>query len=198
MCDPVTAGVVMGTAQTGMSIKQQRNNIATQKKVQKNASDQERQRYLNEVSQTRLRERQEQIAAAQKMRQGQTEVREARATARLSAGESGVGGLSVDAIINDLTRQEGEYNASIQQQLAFSDQATSLALEGAGLGFTNNMLRINKPIAKVNYLGAALEGAQTGLSMYSSASKAGLGSSKNVIDAPDVGTYGVDYGVMKK
>jgi hypothetical protein len=37
-----------------------------------------------------------------------------------------------------------------------------------------NLLRINKPIAQPNYLGAALSGAQTGLSAYSAFNQAGL------------------------
>jgi len=48
-----------------------------------------------------------------------------------------------------------------------SDVNRQLQLRDAGLGFTNNMLRINKPIEQPNYLGAALSGAQTGMSTYS-------------------------------
>jgi len=48
-----------------------------------------------------------------------------------------------------------------------NDVGRSMQLENAGLGFTNNMLRINKPIEKPDYLGAALSGAQTGMSTYS-------------------------------
>ena len=92
---------------------------------------------------------------------------EARATARVSAGEAGVAGLSVDALINDLTRQEAEYSFNVQKQTQMSDVNRQLQLRDAGLGFTNNMLRINKPIEQPNYLGAALSGAQTGMSTYS-------------------------------
>ena len=48
-----------------------------------------------------------------------------------------------------------------------SDVNRTLQLGDAGLGFTNNMLRINKPIEQPDYLGAALSGAQTGMSTYS-------------------------------
>jgi hypothetical protein len=34
---------------------------------------------------------------------------EARATARTAAGEAGVAGLSVEALLNDFTAQEGRY-----------------------------------------------------------------------------------------
>jgi isopentenyl diphosphate isomerase/L-lactate dehydrogenase-like FMN-dependent dehydrogenase len=145
----------------------QRQMADAQAKVQANASAAERQRYLHEVSSMRIQQGQEQVAAAQRLQESTKKAREARATARVSAGEAGVAGLSVDALINDLTRKEAEYNFNTQKQLQMSDVNRTLQLRDAGLGFTNNMLRINKPIEQPNYLGAALSGAQTGLSTYS-------------------------------
>ena len=145
----------------------QRQMAAAQEKAQANASKAERQRYLHEVSSMRIQQGQEQVAAAQRLQESTKKAREARATARVSAGEAGVAGLSVDALINDLTRKEAEYNFNTQKQLQMSDVNRTMQLEQTGLGFTNNMLRINKPIEQPNYLGAALSGAQTGLSTYS-------------------------------
>ena len=93
---------------------------------------------------------------------------EARATATVSAGESGVSGLSVDALLGDLTRKEAEYTFSEQQQAEMTDVNRQIQLKEAGIGFSRNMLRINKPIEQPNYLGSVLQGAQTGLSTYSS------------------------------
>lgn len=154
-------------ASAGAQIQGQKQQAKTQAKVQANASAAERQRYLQEVSSMRVQQGQEQVAAAQKINASARKSREARATARVSAGEAGVAGLSVDALINDLTKQEAEFNFATQQQLQMNDVGRSMQLENAGLGFTNNMLRINKPIENPNYLGAALSGAQTGLSTYS-------------------------------
>jgi len=166
MCPPVVA-VALGVAQAGMQIQGQRQMAKTQAEVQRRASAAERQRYLHEVSSMRIQQGQEQVAAAQKMSESARKAMEARATARVSAGEAGVAGLSVDALINDLTRQEAEYSFNVQKQTQMSDVNRQLQLRDAGLGFTNNMLRINKPIEQPNYLGAALSGAQTGLSTYS-------------------------------
>lgn len=170
MCPPVIA-VGLGLAQAGMQIQGQRQQAKTQARVQANASKAERQRYLQEVSSMRLQQGQEQVAAAQRLQASSKKAREARSTARVSAGESGVAGLSVDALINDLTRTEADYNFATQQQLQMSDVNRTLQLEQAGLGFTNNMLRINKPIEKPNYLGAALSGASTGMSTYTALNK---------------------------
>lgn len=165
MCDPISIGLAV--AQTGATIMGQRQMASAQERAQANASKAERQRYLHEVSSMRIQQGQEQVAAAQRLQESTKKAREARATARVSAGEAGVAGLSVDALINDLTRKEAEYNFNTQKQLQMSDVNRTMQLEQAGLGFTNNMLRINKPIEQPNYLGAALSGAQTGLSTYS-------------------------------
>jgi len=156
----------MGVASAGAQMYGQRQQAKTQAKVQKNASAAERERYLREVSSMRVQQGQEEVAAAQRVNESARKAREARATARVSAGEAGVAGLSVDALINDLTREEANYNFATQQQLQMSDVNRTLQLGDAGLGFTNNMLRINKPIEQPDYLGAAISGAQTGLSTY--------------------------------
>ena len=160
----ISAG--LGAASAGSSIYGQRQQAKTQAKVQKNASAAERERYLREVSSMRVQQGQEEVAAAQRVNESARKAREARATARVSAGEAGVAGLSVDALISDLTREEANYNFATQQQLQMSDVNRTLQLGDAGLGFTNNMLRINKPIEQPDYLGAAISGAQTGLSTY--------------------------------
>ena len=187
MCDPLTSiglalgasqataasvgaaaiSTTMGVASAGAQMYGQRQQAKTQAKVQKNASAAERERYLREVSSMRVQQGQEEVAAAQRVNESARKAREARATARVSAGEAGVAGLSVDALINDLTREEANYNFATQQQLQMNDVGRSMELDNAGLSFTNNMLRINRPIEQPNYLGSALSGAQTGLSTYS-------------------------------
>ena len=161
----ISAG--LGAASAGSSIYGQRQQAKTQAKVQKNASAAERERYLREVSSMRTQQGQEQVAAAQRIQASTRKAREARSTARVSAGEAGVAGLSVDALINDLTREEADYRFANTQQLQMNNVNRDLQLGDAGLGFTNNLLRINKPIAKPDYLGTALSGAQAGLSTYS-------------------------------
>ena len=165
MCDPISIG--LGVLSSVSQVQGQRQMAKAQEQAQANASKAERQRYLQEVSSMRVQQGQEQVAAAQRINESAKKAREARATARVSAGESGVAGLSVDALINDLTREEAEYSFATQQQTQMNDVGRQMQLQNAGLGFTNNMLRINRPIEQPDYLGAALSGAQTGMSTYS-------------------------------
>ena len=161
------ASLLIGGAQAGMTIAGQRQQAKTQAKVKANASAAERQRYLQEVSSMRVQQGQEEVAAAQKIQESIRKTREAKATAFVAAGERGVAGLSVDSILRDMDRQLGRDQFNTAQQLQMNDVGRSMQLENAGLGFTNNMLRINRPIEQPNYLGSALSGAQTGLSTYS-------------------------------
>jgi len=167
MCTPLAA-VAIGAAQTATSIIGQRKQAEMQQQAQATASVQERQRYLAEVSAMRTQQQQEMVARAQRIQEANRKAMEARATARVSAGESGVSGLSVDALLGDLTRKEAEYTFSEQQQAEMTDVNRQLQLKEAGIGFNRNMLRINRPIEQPDYLGSALGGIQSGLSTYSS------------------------------
>lgn len=173
MCDIVTAtALAIGSAAS--TIQGQKQSAKAQAKVQRRASLAERQRHLREMSAMRLQQRQEQVAAAQGIQQSTTKAREARARARVSAGEAGVAGLSVDALINDLTRQEADYRFSVQQQQEFDDVNRGLAFKDSAMQSRMNLLSINKPIEQPNYFGALLEGAQTGMSVYSFGVDTGL------------------------
>ena len=169
MCSPLAAvSALVGGAQTISSAVGQRQQAEMQEQAQANASVQERQRYLAEVSAMRTQQQQEMIARAQRIQEANRKAMEARATARVSAGESGVSGLSVDALMGDLTRKEAEYTFSEQRQAEMTDVNRQIQLQESGIGFNRNMLRINKPIEQPDYLGSALGGIQSGLSTYSS------------------------------
>ena len=160
MCDPVTLGTAlgassasaaavgtaayMGIASSALQIRGQQIQAKTQRRVQENASKVERQRYLNEVSSLRTQQSQEQLALAQKLQSNKRAAMEAQSTARVSALEAGVAGISVDALKQDLSRKEALYNQSVSTQSKMLDVRRELALRDSGLGFTNNMLRINR------------------------------------------------------
>jgi len=167
MCTALVSAAV-GVAQTVSSIQGQRQQAEMQEQAQANASVQERQRYLAEVSAMRTQQQQEMIARAQRIQEASKRGMEAKSRARVAAGESGVSGLSVDALMGDLTRQEAQYAFSEQQQAEMTDVNRQIQLQESGIGFNRNMLRINKPIEQPDYLGSALGGIQSGLSTYSS------------------------------
>tara|TARA_R100000995_G_scaffold84916_1_gene65805 strand:- start:7288 stop:7812 length:525 start_codon:yes stop_codon:yes gene_type:complete len=173
MCSPLVS-VAMGVAQSASSIIGQRQQAEMQEQAQATASAQERQRYLAEVSAMRTQEQQEMIARAQRVQEASRRAMEARSRATVAAGESGISGLSVSALLGDLTRKEAEYTFSEQRQAEMASVGRQIQLQESGIGFNRNMLRINRPIEQPDYLGSALGGIQTGLSNYSVMKNAGL------------------------
>jgi hypothetical protein len=135
---------------------------------------QQQARLVNEMSSMRMQQQQENIAAAQRIQVASQKAEEARATARVSAGEAGVAGLSVDALINDLSREEAQYRFSVTQQQEFTNINRELAFRDAGLSSSMNMLRINKPIAQPDYAGAVVRGISTGVGLAGGAQDMGF------------------------
>lgn len=171
----VTA-IAMTVATTAVSIRSQQIAAKTQEKVQRNASIQEQQRYLQEVSAKRIKERQEMIAAAQQRQVVQKKARDARATATVSALEAGVQltSNSVQTLIDSITQSEANVAYSLTQQAGFNNQDSSLFNTDASMRSRQALLRINKPIEQVNYAGAVLDGAKAGMNTYSFGKDAGL------------------------
>ena len=174
MCDIVTAAVLVGGAQAANSISGQRQAAKAQAEVQRRASLAENDRISKEYASMRMSQAQERIAQAQRISAAQTKARIARSTARVSAGEAGVAGISVDALVNDLTRQEAQFNFAEAQQAQFRQQGLMFRIDNAAQRSYMNQLAINKPIAQPNVVGSLLSGAQTGLTFAAAADQAGL------------------------
>lgn len=171
---------------TALSIKGQRDAAKAQRTVQARASAAEQKRLLEQMSASRLEQAQERIAAAQQISAAEKATLAAASTAKVSAGEAGVAGVSVDALENDINRERGEFRFRIGQQLQFNDIARNFALENAQTASTMNLININRPIAPVDYLKALTIGLQTGTAAESlfgssggSSSSGGGGSSSS-------------------
>lgn len=160
----------MGVATSALSIRGQQQQAKSQAKAQANATLAERQRLMQQQSAERINQafQNEQVAA--QLQVSTTKAREARATARVSAGESGVAGLSVDALTNDLTRKQAVYNYGLQRQNEQMGIATNLRMQDGALGSQQRTIAFNQPIKQPDYLGTLMKGANTGLNNYATIS----------------------------
>ena len=174
----IPIAIAAGVAQTGLSIRSQQQAAKAQAEYQQAASKAEAQRARQQLSAMRVNQAQERIAAAKRIQAAARASQEARATAVVSAGEAGVAGISVDALENDIIREKAEFRFGVQQQLEFNDIARNFAFKDAQMSSTMNQIRINQPIAPVDYAGAALGGLSTGLSIYSVGGGGGGGGGK--------------------
>lgn len=173
MCEPasMTAAAMFklqmatAAASTLMSLTAQRKAAKAQGASQAAAARRENARYQREATAQRLKEAQEDLALANEIQESTRKSKEARATAEVAAGESGVSGLSVNALIDDYTRQEAEHRFTLQEQARLTGINNQLQMEEAGFRNENNLIRINKPIQKPDYLGAAVNMAGSAMTI---------------------------------
>ena len=113
MCDPTTAALVITAATAAISVDAQQQQV----KYQNAQNDQQ---YKNavaardaNVNQTNLEMVQERENAMQKLEQNNLKADSAKATASTAAGENGVSGLSVGALLDDLAMNQNRYNTAV-------------------------------------------------------------------------------------
>ncbi len=175
MCDPVSISMaVIGGLQAGAQVAGQRQQAKAQQKYQAQAAVAERQRFQQEQTSMRMRQAQEQEAVGRELEQVSKKSQAALARARVSAGESGVAGASVQALMDDYMRQEGGYRAALLRQQELGGISTGMGLEQAGFATQQRQIGINQPISKPGFLEGALgvasgamSGARTGLQLKS-------------------------------
>ena len=160
MCLPLAAiGAGLGAATAGaqaigarqqaqMQFQATRQQAEMQRRFQEQAAAAERQRAQQEQSSMRMRQAQEQEAVGRELEQVSRKSQAALARARVAAGEAGVAGASVQALMGDYMRQEAGYRAALLRQQELGAVATGLGLEQAGLASQQRLIGIRQPIAQ--------------------------------------------------
>jgi hypothetical protein len=156
----------VGAASSIAGYAGQRQQAKQQAAYQAQSAAAEQQRSLQEQTSIRMRQAQEQEATARELEQVSRKSQEALARARVSAGEAGVAGASVQALMDDYTRQEAGYRAAVTRQQEMSALGTQLGLEQAGLASQQRLISIQQPIDRPSFLTAGLGAISGGLSGY--------------------------------
>ena len=107
------------------------------------------------INQTNLMQQQEREGAMQKLEQNNLRARAAQSTAAVSAGESGISGLSVDALLADLGTQQNRFNTSVDTNFDRSTQAIAIQRDNASINAASQINQLKTPQAP-DYFGAAL------------------------------------------
>ena len=157
------ASVVSGFASPLVGYMGQRQQAKQQAAYQAQAAAAERQRFMQEQTSIRMRQAQEQEAVGRELEQVSQKSQEALARSRVSAGEAGVAGASVQALMDDYVRQEAGYRAATLRQQELGQVATGLGLEQAGFATQQRQIGINRPIARPSFLTAGLQSLSGGL-----------------------------------
>jgi hypothetical protein len=169
MCFPGLPAVMAGlaVASGGAQYLGARQQAKAQARYQARASAAERLRLQQEQTSMRMRQAQEQEAVGREMEQVSRKSQAALARARVSAGEAGVAGASVQALMDDYMRQEAGYRAALLRQQELGGIATGMGLEQAGFASMQRQIGINQPINRPSALGAVLGTATSALGAYS-------------------------------
>lgn len=175
-------GVVIAAASAGWGLYQQSQQTKAQNKYQDAMADQRDQQiednYALSVSsanaqyrQLQERQQQETDAAAQKIQEGNIQGAKAVSTARVAAGEAGVSGLSVNNLLNDFMAQEARYRNSVSTNLGYANSQLEAQKQGIHAEATGRAQSIQpyikEPVAKPDYVGAALRVGGAATSAYS-------------------------------
>ena len=162
MCTAVAlgwAGLALGAATAGAQAVGQRQQARAQyqaqlqqaemqRRYQAQAAAAERQRAQQEQASMRLQQAQQQEAVGRELEQVSRKSQAALARARVAAGEAGVAGASVQALMGDYMRQEGAYRAALLRQQELGAIGTGLGLEQAGLASQQRLIGIRQPIGQ--------------------------------------------------
>ena len=188
MCYPaLLAGLAVASG--GAQYLGARRQAKQQAAYQAQASAAERQRFLQEQTSIRMRQAQEQEAVGRELEQVSRKSQQALARARVSAGEAGVAGASVQALMDDYTRQEGAYRSALLRQQELGGVATAMGLEQAGFATTQRQIGINQPINRPSALTSLLQTATSAVGAY------GLGLDiQSRMATPGLGGLGQQYG----
>lgn len=128
--------------------------------------------YINDTKQLQNRQAEEAAAAAAREHGVQIEAEKTRSTAVTAAGEAGVSGLSVNALLTDYTRQEVDYRFQSQTQLENQRMQTEAELRGSELQAQGRVDSVRpymaQPVSYPSLMGAALRVGADSFSAYNS------------------------------
>lgn len=158
MCEPTTLALLSLGITTAGSVAGLGAQAATSKSqaAARDAQAEEiRKAELANYDQLQIRQQQETQAAGQQIQANQIDAAKARSTATVAAGEAGVSGLSVEALLADLYGQEARFKDGVTQNL--ENVTDSLSLEAENIQRTSTSQTNNLPTPdRPDYIGAGL------------------------------------------
>lgn len=176
MCYPAAiavAGLVLSAAATTYTVYEGNQTTKAQNQINQQAADEgaalASSTFKDQANQLRLRDSQEAEASARDRANNAIKAAQARETLRVSSGEAGVSGVSVDNLLADYYRQEEGYNGALDRNLEFSQAQTTEELKGIRSGAIDRQIAQRRPmINPPSYLAAGLQVGAHAVGTYDS------------------------------
>lgn len=151
------------------AMNRQRQELGTQRALEN---------YKLQTTQAYRRLSQEREAAANEISQVARQSRRAQAVGVVSAGEAGVQGKSVEAMLDDFERQELFYQTKVRRELEFKEANIADQLEAIRIGTQGRIENLQfMPAQRPSFLGAALRIGETIADYYADIPDVTQGSS---------------------
>lgn len=163
-------GLAITAASTLASLEQQRQAANAQDEYNQRQRQNTIKAMNDNMAQIELAKQQASEQAGQKIFENDLQARKAQATAKVSAGESGIGGLSVDALLAELDGSRSRYDQSVKSNL--DDTVTNLNSQRTNINNSaiSAVNQLRTPAAP-DYIGAALR-IGSSVANYNSLNKA--------------------------
>jgi hypothetical protein len=155
MCEPTTILAIASVASTVASVSAQQQAASAQTAANQRQYDNTMKARAANLNQTNLMQQQEREAGSQQLEQNNMAARAAKSTATVSAGESGISGLSVDALLSDLGTKQNRFNSSVVTNYDNSSMAIANQRENVDINAASQINSLKTP-AMPDYFGAAL------------------------------------------
>jgi hypothetical protein len=174
LCDAtalVAASLIVGTASQVAQYQGQQAQAKQQYRYAKAAAEEgqalAKQNFQIANAQESELQREEQEAASQQITQVRKQAAQARSTARVAAGEAGVSGLSVDALLADFDRQEAASVNNINRNRELSLRQSGFTRMGIRANGMNQLSSTRfRPIARPSLTELGLNIGSESLSAY--------------------------------
>ena len=161
MCEPTTILAIASVAATAGSVVAQSQAADAQTATNQRQYENTMRAYRENVNQTNLMQQQEREGSLMRVEDNNMKARAAQSTAAVSAGENGISGLSVDALMGDMSFDQNRYNSSVQTNFDRAQGAISNQRENVYASAASSINGLQTPAAP-DYLGAGLKIAQAG------------------------------------
>jgi len=156
MCEPTTIALVAMTAlSAGAGLYSQQQQVKAQEAANQTQYNNTMAAYRGNLANIEVQRNQAAAQASEQINLNNKAAMKAESTATTAAGESGVSGTSVDALLRDLGGQAGYDNTNVEANYLNENYALNVKRENAYSAAASQINSLQTPTMP-NYLGAAL------------------------------------------
>jgi len=171
MCEPTTllaASLALSAATTGLTVAEQHSQAKSQAAYQESLTKASNTQAENSIAALRIQQAQSRESTARETEKARLASQRAKASAEVAAGEAGVSGNSVDALLQEYSTNLDQFKEATIRQRSLEDASYADQVAAIRSGASYQALQINAPIAQPQYGAAALKLGADALGAYRS------------------------------